>query len=244
MPIQLVLPIVEPPAPSPDADPAPGVPDSAMAELHRALGERLGRPVDVVGTDNRRSLASWREGPDGVLEIRLQRQFALGGPDVVDALARFIQTADPAARQRLTEHAETFAVAPPRPVFAPPAGRHHDLRDHLAEQSVRFDSPFRGRIGWSRGARGQARRRIRLGSWSAEHQLIRVHPALDSPDVPSWVVGFVVFHELLHAALGVDDEDGRRRVHTPEFRRLEKAHPDHARSERWIHDQLDHLLTW
>jgi len=244
VPVQLALPIAAADAVPVAEPPLPRVSDEELALMHRQLGLRLGRPVNVVGTDNRRSLVSWRE-VDGVLEVRLQRQFALGGDRVVDALVAFIKERDRDARRLLTEFAASFTVPPPRPVFAHPAGKHHDLRDHVARQAHHLSGRYGGRIGWSRGQRGQARQRIRLGSWSSEHKLIRVHPALDSAAVPDWVIGFVVFHEMLHAELGVeDDPEGRRRVHTAEFRAREQAHPDHSRAESWIREHIDHLLTW
>jgi hypothetical protein len=228
-------------------DPAPRIGTEALADLHRRLGKLLGQPIDLVPTDNRRSLLSWNKGEHGLLTIRIQRHFALAGDTVLAEIGRLILSDDDIARKAILEYAEGFQqwIKPPKPRFTHPAGKHHDLRDHLAEQSrLWFVRRFSGRIGWSLVHKGRVRRRIRLGSWSEDHHLIRVHPVLDSPDVPDFVLGFVVFHEMLHATLGVEEVNGRRNVHTPEFRRLEAVHADRLRAEAWINDNLDSLLTW
>lgn len=232
--------------PSAVADPLPVVSSQAVENLHRRLGELLERPIDVAGTNNRRSLVSWRH-IDGMLRIRIQRQFALADDAVLQAIARFIDARDGEARAIVQAYATTFQARVPkgRPVFQPPAGRHHDLRDSLREQNqAHFEGTFRGRIGWSRAPRRLVRHRIRLGSWSEEHRLIRIHPALDAAAVPSWVVGYVVFHEMLHGVIGVKVSGGRRRFHTREFRTRERAHPDFERAERWIDGHRDDLLSW
>ncbi|MCP4868817.1 MAG: SprT family zinc-dependent metalloprotease [Proteobacteria bacterium] len=227
-------------------DPLPEVSAEAVEQLHRRLGELLDRPIDVVGTNNRRSLVSWRN-VDGMLRIRIQRQFALADDAVLQAIARFIDARDVEARAVVQAYASTFQERIPkgRPVFQPPAGRHHDLRDYLFQQNREFfEGQFRGRIGWSRAPRSVVRRRIRLGSWSEEHRLIRIHPALDAPAVPGWVISYVVFHEMLHAAIGVTVSGGRRRFHTREFKTRERAHPDYERAEQWIAHHRDDLLSW
>jgi hypothetical protein len=225
----------------------PRVVEDDLERLHRYLSDALCEPIDLVGTKNRRNLISLRRTESGILQVRVQEQFAIGGPVVSTALARWIRGKEPEARAVLKRYAETFQslMRPPRPRFAHPAGIHHDLREHLAGQNRRwFGGRFNGRIGWSRMNRGQVRRRIRLGSWSEQHRLIRIHPALDSSEVPDFVLGFVVFHEMLHAMLGFEERGARRSVHGAKFRELEVSHPDHDRAEEWIERMSDSLLSF
>ena len=75
------------------------------------------------------------------------------------------------------------------------------------------------------------RRHIIFGSWDFRAKLVRIHPALDAADVPEFFVTFVIYHELLHAVLDpLPTPSGRRCIHTAEFRRREKLHPDYAPS--------------
>ncbi len=132
-----------------------------------------------------------------------------------------------------------------------PAGHVHDLEAILAEVNREY---FGGRldveVAWSRAGggggrrfRGRARRStIKLGSWSEEDLLVRIHPALDHPSVPRYVVASVVHHELLHAELGSEVKNGRRHHHTPEFRRREREFAEHEAARRWIDERLGELL--
>jgi hypothetical protein len=185
----------------------------------------------------------------------------------------------PRAREALAVLRRHFAAhrgdapAPPRP-RAPlrPQGRTLDLRPLCADLDQRY---FGGALGvdvtWGRGAsscdpldaggltggratRGRRRRSrrptLQLGSYDHDLRLVRIHPVLDAPTVPRYVVASIVFHELLHAALPPSPpvlqhgraDGGRRLVHTPELRRRERLFPDHARAERWIARHLSELL--
>ncbi len=247
VPVQLSLPLPEAMGTaSVDAVPLPWVSDGAIHRLHHRLADQLGEPIDLVGTDNRRTLLSWKRSHSGFLSVRVQKQFALAEFSVHRALATYIRSGDPDARRAVNAYANAFQplLGARAPRYSHPLGQHHDLRAVLRQQNRQhFDGAFRGRIGWSRGTPGRVRRTVRLGSWSQEHRLIRVHPVLDVADVPGFVVGFIVFHEMLHATM--DPFDGARtRTHSDAFRQREAAHPDAARTEAWIGDNLDALLSY
>ncbi|MGD2113992.1 MAG: hypothetical protein PVG07_03000 [Acidobacteriota bacterium] len=142
------------------------------------------------------------------------------------------------------------------PATGSPAGHVHDLEAILDEVGREY---FGGRpdvdIAWSRAGRSHSPRRsarrggragrrstIKLGSWSEEDRLVRIHPALDHPSVPRYVVASVVHHELLHAELGSEVRSGRRHHHTPEFRRREREFAGHEEARRWIRERLGELL--
>ena len=64
--------------------------------------------------------------------------------------------------------------------------------------------------------------------------MIRIHPLLDAPFVPTWFLEYVVYHEMLHAVVPEEiDEHGRRRVHTREFYRRERKFHCYYRARRW-----------
>lgn len=136
------------------------------------------------------------------------------------------------------------AVAPERVERVPCGGRVHDLEAIRDEVNRRyFGGRLRVAIAWSRNGRPRRRRRItlKLGSWWPHLRTVRIHPVLDHESVPRVVVVSVVHHELLHAELGTEVRGGRRRLHTPEFRRRERELEGHDEAQRWIRENLDRL---
>ncbi|MCO4770550.1 MAG: hypothetical protein KDA24_11020 [Deltaproteobacteria bacterium] len=246
---QLVLPFEPGLALAADLKPLEDVIDrEAVHDLHRRLGRCLGEPIDLVTTSNRRTLVSWRRLESGLLRVRCLRGFARANDEVVLAMARFIRSRDADARRVVEVFAASMARprrASARPRYAPPQGRVHDLRNvYRRENRERFAGAFSARIGWSFGSAGRVRRSIRLGSWQPDHRLIKVHPVLDSKDVPDYVLDFVVFHEMLHGVVGSARNGNRTVFHTPVFRQREAQHPAFERAQGWIHENLDALLSY
>jgi hypothetical protein len=81
-------------------------------------------------------------------------------------------------------------------------------------------------LAWSKKTR-----RREFGRYDAAADTVWLNPILDDAHVPVFVADFVVYHELLHKALGVRVSAGRRQVHTPAFRRAERRFAHFAESE-------------
>ena len=76
-------------------------------------------------------------------------------------------------------------------------------------------------------------RKRTLGSYSERSHTIRINPVLDKRTVPCYVVAYVVYHEMLHAAMGISRHGGRRIVHSREFRRKEKLFKEYEKAMAW-----------
>lgn len=220
----------------------------SAADLHAYLVRELGQAVHLTLTRNERRWATWiREG--GRLRVRVVARAVQRGPRVWDALVHWIRHPGRASTRSLLDALQ------PGPDEAPPhartrrtriwtQGKVFDLEALLArENEARFGGRFDGRITWGAAGRpaGRRRRHVRLGSWDDKAGLVRIHPCLDRPDVPECVIATTIHHELLHWELGIERQGGRRRLHTPEFRRREACHPDHERAEAWIRANLSRL---
>lgn len=117
-----------------------------------------------------------------------------------------------------------------------PGGHWHDLERLAAAERARVGAVDHVRIAWGRSARaGQQLRSIRLGVYDELAQVIRIHRRLDDPRVAPWVLRFVLYHELLHARLGVH--------HTREFRRAEARHPTARAFGWWLDAHRKRLLS-
>lgn len=94
------------------------------------------------------------------------------------------------------------------------------------------------KIGWSRCIHRTDLRSIRLGTYHDTTKTIRIHPFLDQTHVPSFFIDYVIYHEMLHAAVGI--KEGR--IHNPRFKRLEKMFANYDRAVRWQKENLSVIL--
>ncbi len=217
------------------------------------LARELRLPVRVTFGRARRNVLVARP-ENGGFHVRLSAMFASAPPDVRDAVVRWLRSGRRAKRAaRLLDDwiAKAADELPParRRAFEPrPRGEHHDL-DALAAQlrPEPLDEELLPRdrwppLTWGRRGRTGARRSLHLGSYDADQQLVRIHRVLDQAAVPAWFVRYVLFHELLHAALPPERVGGRTVFHGPGFRERERAYPDYERAKEWQAKNIDRLL--
>lgn len=112
---------------------------------------------------------------------------------------------------------------------------YYDLNEQLsAILRQYFPGVAPPRIQWGRKIARRRRRSIRLGSYYRPTSTIRIHPLLDSPDVPHFFLQSIVFHEVLHHVLGP--------AHDRRFHRHERLFRYHRESRDWLRANLSMLL--
>jgi hypothetical protein len=172
--------------------------------------------------------------------------------EVVRALATFAGAArcGGARRRDAGTHIDAFVrrnrerIAAPSPDRLTSAGRVHDLQSIFDRINLeQFGGAIEARIGWGRGGGGRRRRTVKTGVYVQDARIIRIHPTLDRVEVPEFYVATVIFHEMLHQAVPAREVNGRRIVHGAEFRKRERAYPDHARARAWEARNLALLLS-
>lgn len=198
-------------------------------------------PFRVHFHDNTSTMISSRV-QRGQLRLRLHHMFLEADDRVLQALARYLSGSSKGDRcldRFINRNMNRVARRTPSAAH----GVRFDLeaiRDAL--NRVYFEEPVQVPVVWGRTRRIRRQRSIRLGSYSFEERVIRIHPVLDRPGVPGWVVAGVVYHEMLHHALGAEHRNGRRLVHTRAFRQREQRFVHHRRAEQWEHEHLPVLL--
>ncbi len=231
--------------------------DGAFTERHweELLAAELGCALRVRYTRARRYvLEMGPPGVDGTRLLKMNRRFSEAPADVRAAVVGWLRSGRRAKKASacLGEWIDaTFGTPEPgaRPrVTVRQQGAAHDLaelaRGLLGEE---FSGEFgpenpEPTITWGRAARGRARHSLRLGSFDYSTRILRIHPVLDQEAVPRWFVRFVLFHELLHAALPVEVVGGRRQWHGRAFRTRERAYADTPRAETWERENLRALI--
>jgi len=219
-------------------------------QLERAVSGYLppGKSLSLRLTDNRYNIISVQRRRDGY-HVRAHRMFVGLEPRLVRAFARYVVHNDQRASRLLGEHIDRnqhlIAPAPARTrqIVLRTCGRHHDLSaiyDRLNRDY--FDGVLDARISWGIARRPAQRRSIKVGSFSVEDRLIRVHPLLDHEKVPRYFLDWIVFHEMLHGKHAILKVDGRRCFHPPEFAEDERRFPDYERARQWEKTHLDSFL--
>jgi hypothetical protein len=124
-------------------------------------------------------------------------------------------------------------------------GRYHDLQEIYDDLNRRyFAGAIDARITWGqRGGRPRRRNSIKMGSYSVEDRLVRIHRSLDRAFVPRFFVEWIVYHEMLHQVHEIKVVNGRRLFHSREFLRDEACFEHYAEARRWERIHLDALLT-
>lgn len=206
------------------------------SSLRQFLEERLARPVSLVLTDNSTSMLSARSR-DGVLRVRLHRMFTAADGRVLDEIVAFLKTRRvvmPWFRKFIRDHRDELGKKRPNSVALATQGEFHDLGALFSEINTRyFGGTVTAGITWGTSCVRYAVRKRTLGSYSERSNLIRISPVLDRRAVPRYYVAFVVYHEMLHAALGIVRKGERRSVHPAEFRKREKLFEDYAKARAW-----------
>ena len=204
--------------------------------LRLILEERLGRPVSLILTDNSTSMLSCRSR-DGVLAVRLHRMFLSADHTVLDEIVSYLKKrrgAMPHFRIFLRLNREDLKRKPAKKVNLRTRGRHHDLAELYDEiNRTYFGSKVTATITWGSGSPRSAVRKRTVGSYSERSNTIRINPVLDRKNVPACYVAFVVYHEMLHADMGIALRGLRRSVHPREFRRREKLFQEYEKVMAW-----------
>jgi hypothetical protein len=261
---QLVREVVPPPAPAPTwPTPLVGIPllqfsgerpPSRQETLARArvlaarLADELGPSLKVLLTvhDNRSTMISFRRQPP-LLKVRAHHMFLDAPPSVVKAIADYAGRGRQAAGAEIDDYIAAqqarIRAVPTRSAVLESRGQCFDLQELLEKVNAEhFERKIEARIGWGRQTSKRRRKSIRLGVYDHKAREIRIHPALDKPDVPRFFVEFIVYHEMLHQLFPSARDSGRHVHHPRAFRERERAFPKYDAAMAWERQHLQELL--
>lgn len=204
--------------------------------LHASLERKIRKDVSLTITDNSTSILSARMDKD-ILKLRLHRVFLHANDLVLNELALYVRgniTKTPLLRKFINEQHHFIVDAQKRSITLRTEGTYHDLA-MIFESLNReyFDDRITASITWGKQTRIYRARRRTLGSYFPKLDLIRINPILDKKNVPAYFLQFVVYHEMLHADVGVPDSDKRRRLHSGEFKAKEKLFRHYEKAIAW-----------
>lgn len=110
-------------------------------------------------------------------------------------------------------------------------GSTHNL-DEVFERvnQAYFDGTLnKPKLSWSR-----TYSKRKFGHYEPSRDRVVISLNLDTKKVPKYVVDFVMYHELLHTVHGHRIQNGRHRVHTPEFRVDERKFRQYSQAQQHL----------
>ncbi|MGH9524901.1 MAG: M48 family peptidase [Terriglobales bacterium] len=170
-----------------------------------------------------------------------------GAPDaVLHAIAHILvaklyrKPIDPRLNNRYRDHVNGKAVRTKAELIRQMRGRKrietaqghvYDLERIFDELNMRFFFGLLGRpqMTWSRDHARHA-----LGHYDPAHNAIVISRAFDHPRVPTYVVEYIVYHEMLHLKHPVKVRGGRRCVHPAQFQAEEKLFPELEKAKEFL----------
>lgn len=209
--------------------------------------------IRVTLTDNRYTMISVRRDNERAdYKVRLHHMFVDADPVIARALARYIAHNDRCSSRLLGDYIDDNAEkvrSRRRRTLTPKLttkGKHFDLKEIYDDINERyFGNGIDARITWGQRT-GKPRRRnsIKMGSYSVEDKLIRIHRSLDRAFVPRFFVEWIVYHEMLHQVHEIKIVNGRRQFHSKEFLEDEARFEHYLAARAWERANLEALLTY
>ena len=116
-----------------------------------------------------------------------------------------------------------------KPAALDPVGQQFDLNQMFDDLNQRF---FRGtlnrpNLGWSK-----KNWQRQFGSFDPGPYQILLNRRMDRPEIPKYVVEYVLYHEMLHVKHPTRKSGCSLVSHGPEFRAEEKLFPEFARAQK------------
>lgn len=181
---------------------------------------------------------------DGILEVKVHEGFISAPLDVLQALAcAFFSRAQGADRDRVTAYAtgEDFieVVTALEMTTAEvddlmTQGRCFDLDDVFDRVNKAY---FGGKLDRPQLMWNARITRAKMGHYDFLRDTVMMSVTLDAPDVPDYVVDYVMYHELLHKKLGRQMVNGRHYAHTSAFREAERAFPHYEEAQAFLNNK-------
>ena len=195
-----------------------------------------GKPLNLTITDNATSMISVKEKEDTV-SVRLHRIFLSADKDVLDEITGFIKRkkeATPKLREFINSHKDLLPEPKPKQIKIKTEGKYFNLGEIFDSLNGEyFNNSLTSLITWGRRSPGYAAKKTTLGSYQSNTNTIRINSVLDNKKIPRYVMGFVVYHEMLHADIDIELKNGRRRIHSKEFKKREKIYKYYERAVEW-----------
>ena len=212
---------------------------------HRAIkAQKLDISEIQVTITNYNGLYKYKQNRQGNIELQLSEGFIQAEDKILEAIVNTaIQGNNPQDKQLIRHFSSTGAYSDiilELDLIAEldaetPQGNYYDLEAlfHPINQEYFAGEMAKPRLTWNKTLTHR-----KLGHYEPLKDRVVMSRTLDSSHVPQMVVELVLYHELLHKHHGAKLLNGKRMVHTPEFRRSERQFRHYQEAQQWLERSL------
>jgi predicted metal-dependent hydrolase len=196
-----------------------------------------------------RSLKHTIEWTPWRIRIRINQQFSNAPQQIIEDLAILLLAKVykvkniKEARARYNDYVENLKKSlPPKKYnrldFYKAQGKVYDLLKIFKQlNELYFSNSLKPPVlGWSRNKSYR-----RLGFYDQERNLLVVSRNFDQKNVPEDIIRYLVYHEMLHMQYPSIQKNGRRIVHSRQFRETEKQYPQYEDIQKWLNRNVRKL---
>lgn len=221
--------------------------ESAVRRVHRQLKPRT--PLPTIRTEFFASVGANHSATleDGTLSVRVSDLFADAPADVFETLAAILlskiyrKKIDPQQNRAYRRYTMSESMVERtrrarsergrRTRTTGPKGKFYDLEPLFNQINQEYfgQELHRPELSWT-----ARKTRSLLGRYDFDQDVIFISRTIDSPEVPEFVLRYILFHEMLHVKHGTTIQNFRELVHTPEFRREERQFEFYDAANDWL----------
>lgn len=208
--------------------------------FHQDLVSRCKKPVKLRFNNNRSTMLSVRWEPHQT-NVSIHQMFLDAPKNVMEALVCYVDKTTkhcPAIINRfIHENTKKFD-------YSQELNRHeldvqgnvYDLQDSFDRMNAEyFQSQLNLALTWYGHPHVKGRRKVTLGLYNDALKLIKIHRVLDNRSCPSYLLDYIMHHEMLHFVHPpYYDKNGRHRIHNKEFKEKEKQFSDYTLAKEWL----------
>lgn len=219
-----------------------------LSSFKEQLEDASNKKFEFKINNNRSTMLSVRWEPDRTL-VSMHEMFLDAPKNVMDDLACYFKRESKALSQAIRVFIEDSYkkldyshTVDARKLET--EGSVYNLKTLYNElNSEYFDNQLKLSITWFGSREKKNRSRINFGLYYDLLKLVKINRMLDSHYFPDYVVKFVIYHEMLHFVCpSYYDDKGVHRIHTKEFKTLEKNFLHYKAAQRWIKDHTADLF--
>ena len=197
-----------------------------------------------VTITNYNGLYKYKKNRQGSIELQLSEGFIQADDEILQAIINTAIRGNNSQDKQLIRHfssTEAYSdIILELDLIADldaetPQGNYYDLEAlfHPINQEYFAGKMAKPRLTWNKTLTHR-----KLGHYEPLRDRVVMSRTLDSSHVPQMVVELVLYHELLHKHHGAKWLNGKRMVHTPEFRRSERQFRHYQEAQQWLEKSL------